>query len=274
MPDLDCNCSKFLKSLDGLIQIGIFVCICILCSLSSKDPFKSHRIGNITSYFNGNYNFNTTNLIDIECQCGEETMNRTCSEEEIIQGCKMISFENIKIRKNLRRKLASSSFCGDMYDSFVRNKGRKISFVFDLNYGTIRGLSIATMIVTICYFVICVIVACNIKKIEEWKANAYDSHYYYFRNTDRCKFFLPAFFVLLLWIAKIVLGLLLFYYVENGDIEKYDDFLDCGLVKKKYFSKFSDVSKLRKCFLAFGVFNLISEILGKIEQLFDPPDDS
>ena len=264
----DCNCSKFLKCLDALIQIGIFVCICFLCGLSSKDPFKSHRIGNITNYFKVNYN--NSNLLDVECQCGDAIMNHTCSEEEINQGCKIISFENIQIRKNLRRRLASSSFCGDMYDSFVRNKGRKLSFVFDLNYGIIRGLSIATMIVSLCFFIINAIALCYIKEIAELNQKAYDSYY---RYSERCKFFLPAFISLLLWIAKIVLGLLLFYYIENGDIEKYDDFLDCGLVRKNYFSKFSDVSKLRKCFLAFGIFNLISEILGKIELIFDPPDN-
>ena len=266
------NCLKILKLFDALIQIGIFVCICILCSLSSKDPFKSHIIGNITTYFNGDYN--TSSILDIECQCGEAIMNRTCSEEEIERGCKIISFEKFKIRKNSRRKLASSSFCGDMYDSFWRNKGQKISYIFDLNYAIIRGLSIATMIVSLCHLVINVIAFCNIKNIETWRKNFYNSYYYsYSYCSDKLKFFLIAFIPLILWIAKIVLVLLLFYYIENGDIENYDDFLDCGLVRKKYFSNFSDVSKLRKCFLAFGVFNLISEILGKIELLFEPPDD-
>ena len=64
-----------------------------------------------------------------------------------------------------------------------------------------------------------------------------------------------------------MLSILLFYNVENGDIEKYDDFLDCKNVRTNYFDQFSDVTKLRKCFLAFAVFSIISEILGKVGEL-------
>ena len=34
------------------IELGIFICTCILCSLSSSNPLESHIIGNITNYFN------------------------------------------------------------------------------------------------------------------------------------------------------------------------------------------------------------------------------
>ena len=246
------NCSKLLKCVETLIEIGIFVCVCILCSLSSKDPFKSHRIGNITNYF---LYENKDNLPDTECLCGETTMNRTCSEEEIYLGCKTVSFETIKFIRNSQRKLASSSFCGDMYASFVRNKGRKISDVFDLNYGVIRGLSISTMVVSLCLFLGNAIGYCLTKK------------------TSSKKLIPLAIITILIWIARFVLSLVLFYYVENGDIQKYDDFLDCKNVRKSFFKRFSDVSKLRKCFLAFGIFSLISEIIGKVEQLCNPPEE-
>ena len=76
-------------------------------------------------------------------------------------------------------------------------------------------------------------------------------------------------FALITWIAKFVLFLILFYFIENGDIEKYDNFLECKYVKGKYFEKFNDVNKLRKCFLAFGILNIISESLDKAVDLFE-----
>ena len=71
----------------------------------------------------------------------------------------------------------------------------------------------------------------------------------------------------------MVLSILLFFYIEKGDINKYDDFLDCPNVKKKFFKQFSDTEKLRKCFLAFAVFNLTSEFIDKILLLCEAPDD-
>ena len=44
-------CKICLKSLEAIVQLGIFICVCILCSLSSKEPFKSHIIGDISNYF-------------------------------------------------------------------------------------------------------------------------------------------------------------------------------------------------------------------------------
>ena len=64
----------------------------------------------------------------------------------------------------------------------------------------------------------------------------------------------------------MVLSVLLFFYIEKGDINKYDEFLDCPNVKKKFF-------KQRKCFLAFTIFNLISEFIDKILLLCETSDD-
>ena len=74
----------------------------------------------------------------------------------------------------------------------------------------------------------------------------------------------------LAWLAKTILYLFLLYYIDKGDIGKYDDFFECEKVNKTYFKQFSDIEKLRKCFLFFVGLNLISDVLDKLEQLFEP----
>lgn len=71
----------------------------------------------------------------------------------------------------------------------------------------------------------------------------------------------------------MIITFILFFYIEKGDIEKYDDFLNCPNVNRKYFEKFSDVEKIRKCFLAYAVFNIISYFIDKISSTFDSIDD-
>ena len=73
---------------------------------------------------------------------------------------------------------------------------------------------------------------------------------------------------LILDVGKFVLFFILLHDIESGDIEKYDDFLDCKIVKEKYFEKFSDINKIRKCFLGFAVINIISESIDKFKNLF------
>ena len=46
----------FLKILQMLAETAVFGTVIALCTLSSKDPFKSHIIGNITNYFNIQHN--------------------------------------------------------------------------------------------------------------------------------------------------------------------------------------------------------------------------
>ena len=73
----------------------------------------------------------------------------TCTEEELSQGCEDISLDKLKINHSFLRKLVSDSFCDDMHDSFVRNKDKKISYLFDLNYGLIRKFSITLLVLTL-----------------------------------------------------------------------------------------------------------------------------
>lgn len=59
-----------------------------------------------------------------------------------------------------------------------------------------------------------------------------------------------AIIVILAWIAKWILFILLFKNVENGDISKYDEFLDCPGVRVSFFEKnFPILKNLEKHFL-------------------------
>ena len=77
------------------------------------------------------------------------------------------------------------------------------------------------------------------------------------------------YFLLIPWIAKFVLSLLLFYFIEEGDIGKYSEFLECKYVNKEFFKKFDDVEFLVLIFEIFVVINLVSEVLDKIIDFVD-----
>ena len=239
-------CKSFIKGLDALVQLGIFICVCILCSLSSKEPFKSHVIGDINNYFYESSNATYHN----DCLCNNVTYNHACTLEELAQGCKTVSSEIFKVKRSSFRKLVSDSFCEDMHNSFVRNKDKKISYLFDLNYHLIRKFSITLLVLTLANIPLGILFICIEKSSKTFSI-------------------LIGVLVLLIWAARIVLSILLFYNVENGDIQKYDDFLDCKNVRTNYFDRFSDVTKLRKCFLAFAIFSIISEVIGKVGELID-----
>lgn len=70
-------------------------------------------------------------------------------------------------------------------------------------------------------------------------------------------------------IARIALSFILLYYIEKGDIEKYDDFLDCPEVRVKFFDKFVEINSLRKCFIAFFILNIIEQGIDKLAKIFD-----
>ena len=46
-----CKVFQYLFCLKFLVEIGSFICVCILCELSSHNPLESHRIGNLSNYF-------------------------------------------------------------------------------------------------------------------------------------------------------------------------------------------------------------------------------
>ena len=222
------------------VELAIFVCICILCSLSSKNPFKKEKIGNINKYFK--------HIPDNQILESQQNILNIANDQDN-------NIENNEFKDEMnyifRRKLASESFCMDMYESFRRNEGKKMSYIFNIRYQSIRKISIALLCVNLSNMAASILFVCAFKKLEH----------------DNPLLILLVVINVLTYIAKIVLSIILLYIIENGDIEKYDDFLDCKIVNKDKFKKFSDVNKLRRVFLAFMVLNIISEAVDKLDSL-------
>jgi hypothetical protein len=132
-----CSLLNCLTTLTILIEIASFICACILCALSAKNPFETHTIGNLTLYFN-----------DVseneEFEDDSETINIISEINN-----KNISNEIIDFRKNINlRKLVSNAFCDQIREDFKKYQGKQLSNIFDLNYGKIRGISISVVIIT------------------------------------------------------------------------------------------------------------------------------
>ena len=267
---------EFITFLKFIVDVVTFAFTIRLVSLSSKDPFKSHVIGNLTNYFK--FYPNTTANIETMCVCNNETYEHSCSKENILDGCLNITSDIIEFKPLLLRKLSSRSFCNDMLESFARNEGRKLDYIFDLRYKTIRKMTWALLIVTLVYIgsfipiiILFFIAICSKEKIDMDTTN---------NKCNKCLIILVCGGILfgllnfLTWIAKFVLSLILYHIIENSDIGKYDDFLDCNNVKQSFFEKFEDTDKLRKSFLAFAILNIISEVLDKFKDFVEKGAES
>ena len=222
-----------------LIEIASFICVCILVSLSKNDPFEEHIIGNLSEYFKNVLDQDNTTLIAKE------------SADNIIKNVSSGPDDNIE--KIKIRKLISESFCYEIQDNFIRFKGKKLSSIFDLNYNKIHKISIADLVISCVIFVSLIIAVIIIKN----------------NNSDNYCAYIIALISLLALIGRFILSFILFYYMEKGDLEKYDDFLDCKIVKSKVFKKISDINKYRNCFYAFVVFNVITLGIEKIERILE-----
>ena len=299
------------------VEFSIFVVICVIVGLSSNDPFNTHIIGNLTNYFN--YPSNITLFFENISKYNNDTLYNSFNEDNKLQECINISPKTIECKDLSKRKLESKSFCTDMKESFIRNQGRKLSYIFYLNYTVIRRLSIAILVVTLSFIVFIVLrdlLEKNcVKKdnminnyivekknnnidekkngnIDEKKNDTIDEKKH--NKTDemnqsslqivldkkkdaidgknkkyKCILKVVKSLITLIWIAKFVLSLLLYHFIEIGDTQKYEDFLDCRGIKKEFFEKLKGIKKLRNCITAFAVLSIISESFEKIQDLYE-----
>ena len=248
------NTKKFFRDIIHLkfvVELACFICICVLCGLSAKNPFKNHIIGDLSNYFtdvNNNTNSNLNTLKNLSINHIKEIKGK------LFNKYKKLSQEKVIKRKAFLRQLVSKSFCSGIRDNFIEFKGQKLSNIFELNYEKILHLSIPNLVVSCVLLAIILLFSAFLDKIDKWNKSVIK---YIFR------------FAFVLYVARFVLSIILFYYIEKGDIEEYDDFLDCKNVRKKYFAKFSDINKLRKCFLAFFILNIIVQGIDKIQNCFE-----
>ena len=157
------NCCLILiltiKILLILADLGSFICVCFLVSLSSKNPFKSHIIEDITKYYYDYPEYIVSPYGENNNIINTDEINLDNTENNLIQDDKKYysSFINIDYKKIFRRKLESSSFCADMRESLERNNGKRLSYIFDLNYETIHKYSIALIVISLTLNVLAII---------------------------------------------------------------------------------------------------------------------
>ena len=210
----DCKPYLCFASCIVLTEFACFICVCVLCGLSKKNPFEIYTIEELSLYFNDveNKTSNITNIIEIANNSEQKEFNNFNINKKMQifnKNKKDYSMkDNIKT-KIYKRKLVSKVFCSEIRNDFEKNKGEKLSNIFDLNYEKIRNLSIPNMIVTcviLSYIILDIIMDCIKKKIN--------------------KYILTILYLIIVlsYIARFVLSIILFYYIEKGDIEKYDSF--------------------------------------------------
>ena len=77
------------------------------------------------------------------------------------------------------------------------------------------------------------------------------------------------FYTILGLLTNLILLIILAVIYKKGDLDEFNDFLECPGVNKKYFDKFSDVTKLRKFLIAFEIIDSIFEILQAALELIN-----
>ena len=257
-----CNILSSIFYLKLFIEIGSFICVCILVKISKNDPFEKHRIGDLDQYFYHSLNLrnkrNYNNLL----------INNNSSKEYLFNETKNFSLNSDKKRKLFLRKLISKSFCIKIIDDFELFKYEKLKNIFDLNYSKIYIYSMLNLLLSclllilffigiyMCFEDCCICAA--VKKIK--------------KEPVCCSYCNIIFYIIFLIIygTRFIISFILFYYIEKGDIEKYDDFLDCPGVKVNYFKKnIANVNELIGCFYTFIIMNFILLGIEKIEKYLE-----
>ena len=113
-----------------MVEVTIFGLVIALCTLSSKEPFKSHIIGDMSNYFKMS---STTSDSPENIPLSDTILiNPSSLPENISQEYLNNSFDITDIKYSLKekRQLASDSFCEDIKESFKRNEGKELSYIF------------------------------------------------------------------------------------------------------------------------------------------------
>ena len=249
---------KLFKGLEGLGVIGSIICISFICHLSSSNPFENNYIKDLSNYFTDAPNItNLTTINEQKSRSYDKELAPFEKEEQIIEENKTNSSESTINKKLFLRRLVSTSYCTKIRNKLERYEGSKFSRVFDLKMKTIHKLSIGLIVV------ICFPIFCNILSVIYLKF-----HHYYSRDIEDviiCYFN----WVTLALLTNLVLLIIFGVVYLKGDIGEYNNFLGCPNIKKQYFQRFSDVTKLRKYIIAFEILDSIFEVLGTMNELYE-----
>ena len=165
---------KIIMNCISTIRLGIVIAIIVInvriYKWTDENPLEEFdKKNNMANEQNININISDEMIKEVyQCQCGEIIINNSCTEEQIISGCKDIS---INSGKNLLRRLNSD--CNNLNEQVKRNGG-EMHKVFDLGldkvhkmalgiliiYGIILGILILSILITLVaiYCCICVLV--------------------------------------------------------------------------------------------------------------------
>ena len=250
---------SILSKIEPLAMIGSIICICAICHLSRDDKFERKYVGDLSIYFNNVPNI--TNISNISNIISKAKLFKRRKIEEIILKNNINGYIDKNKTKLFLRKLVGTSFCGKTRNKFEYYKGKKLSKIFDCKINKIHRLSIGLVVI------MCFPIFVNIITIIYIKVNSY--YYGKIINAIRCHFCL----VICALITNLVLLIIIGVTYNKGDIEEFNDFLDCPGVKKKYFDKFSDVTKLRKYFIAFEVLDSIFEVIKTLLEVVNAHEE-
>ena len=226
-----------------------------LVHLSFKSPFKNHIIGDLNNYFN-----------DV-------------AESNIIINNNFKENKNINNNSTFLRNLVSLSICKEIRESLIEFKGQKLSKLFDFNLDNIRLFSLISLCITIfmniiafACFIILIIMICKLCKLaDEIGVQNIKNIKKTFKLTTTLE--IMGITLRFINVARFVISLILYHYIETSDLDKYDDFLDCKNVKQKFFEKFSVAEELRKWFYIYLALEIAKQGIEKLNQNFGIESD-
>ena len=236
-----------------LALIMTFIYVIKLSKISSTNPFNVHIIENINNYLSITYK----NYVRCDCK-GLSFDNIECPEELIKIGCENKYEEDSDFEKLVLEPCSfsnSNSFCYEFYSNFILFRGKNLTNIFNINYDEIHKFSIPTLIVLAILLIVRVIQIPKILNLIDIKIKIC--------NLKKILLLINA----ILNIVYFILFIFLNHYIESGDIEKYDAFLNCGNVNKNFFEWFSDINQIRESYKGFIVLNIIVQCLNEVENL-------
>ena len=224
-----------------------FICISKLVNLSFKSPFKNHIIGDLNNYF-----------IDV-------------TESNIINNNNFE--ENKNNNSTFLRNLVSLSICKEIRESLIEFKGLRLSKIFDFKLDKIRIFSVISFGITILMNIINIVTVIYIIIISYKLVHAQN------KKAHKIMTKLEIILIVLrfIYVARFVISLILYHFIETSDLDKYDDFLDCKNVRKNFFKKFSVAEELRKWFYLYLALEIAKQGIERLNQHFgieldNPPE--
>ena len=253
------GCVTILSKIEPLAVIGSLICICAICHLSRNDKFERKYVGDLSLYF---YDApNATNINNIHNIITKAKLFKRRKIEEIILKNNIKGYTAKNKNKLFLRKLVDLSFCRKTRFKFEQNKGKKLSKIFDCKINKIHRLSIGLIVIMFLPIFV------NIITIIYIKVNRYSTRRII--NAIRCHFCIAICGLITNLVLLIIIGVT----YNKGDIGEFNDFLDCPGVNKKYFDNFSDVTKLRKYFIAFEVLDSIFEVIKTLLEVVNASEE-